>query len=77
MHMKIEINHPENISPTPRNLSDPLNKLNITEMILTRPEKIPTLPKASSLLKKNLNSSRKNLNLPEKLPLPKNSITIT
>ena len=26
---------------------------------------------------KNLNPSRKNLNFPEKLPIPKNSITIT
>ena len=77
MHMKIEINHPENISPTPRNLSNPLNKLNTTEMIPTRPEKSQTLPKASPPLQKNLNPSRKNLNLPEKLPLPKNSITIT
>ena len=74
MHMKIEINHPENISPTPRNLSNPLNKLNTTEMI---PKKFQTLPKASPHLQKNLNPSRKNLNLPEKLPLPKNSITIT
>ena len=76
--MKIEINHPENISPTPRNLSNPLNKLNTTEMIPTRPEKIPnTSESISTPPKKNLNPSRKNLNLPEKLPLPKNSITIT
>ena len=40
MHMKIEINHPENISP-PRNLSIPLNKLNTSEIIPTPPEKIP------------------------------------
>ena len=77
--MKIEINHPENISPTPRNLSNPLNKLNTTEMIPTRPEKIPNTSESISMapLQKNLNPSRKNLNLPEKLPLPKNSITIT
>ena len=37
--MKIEINHPENISPPPRNLSNPLNKLNTTEIIPTPPEK--------------------------------------
>ena len=74
MHMKIEINHPENISPAPRNLSNPLNKLNTTVMI---PKKSQTLSKASPHLQKNLNPSRKNLNLPEKLPLPKNSITIT
>ena len=78
--MKIEINNPENISPPPppRNLSNPLNKLNTTEIIPTPPEKkSQTLPKASPPLQKNLNPSRKNLNLTEKLPLPKNSITIT
>ena len=37
--MKIEINLPENISP-PRNLSNPLYKLNTTEIIPTPPEKI-------------------------------------
>ena len=78
MHMKIEINHPENISPPPpRNLANPLNKLNTTEIIPTPPEKIQTLPKASPFLQKNLNLSRKILNFPEKIPLPKNSITIT
>ena len=77
--MKIEINHPENISPPPpRNLSNPLNKLNTTEIIPTPPEKIQTLPKASHApLRKKVNPSRKNLNFPEKLPLPKNSITIS
>ena len=75
--MKIEINHLENISPPPRNLLNPLNKRNTTEMITTPPQKISqTLPKASPPLQKNLNFSGKNLNLPEKL-LPKNSITIT
>ena len=58
MHMKIEINHPENISPTPRNLSNPLNKLNTTEMIPTRPEKIPNTSESSSISPKNLNPSR-------------------
>ena len=48
MHMKIEINHPENISPTPRYLSNPLNKLNTTEMIPTRPEKIPNTSESIS-----------------------------
>ena len=48
MHMKIEINHPENISPTPRNLSNPLNKLNTMEMIPTRPEKIPNTSESIS-----------------------------
>ena len=75
--MKIEINHPENIPPPPRNLANPLNKLNTTEIIPTPPKKSQTLPKASPRLKKNLNPSRKNLNFTEKLPLPKNSITIT
>ena len=53
----MEINH-----PPPRNLSNPLNKLNTTEIIPP--------------LQKNLNPFRKNLNLTEKLPLSKNSITI-
>ena len=75
----LEINHTENISPPPRNLSNPLNKLNTTEMIPSPPppKKSQTLPKVSPPLQKNLNTSWKNLNLPEKLPLPKNSITIT
>ena len=48
MHMKIEIYHTENISPTPRNLSNPLNKLNTTEMIPTPPEKIPNTSESMS-----------------------------
>ena len=76
--MKIEINHPENISPPPpRNHSNPLNKLNTTEIIPTPPEKIPNTSESISTPPKNLNPSRKNVILPEKLPLPKNSITIT
>ena len=75
--MKIEINHPENISPPPRNLSNPLNKRNATEIIPTPPEKIPNTSESISTPQKNLNPSRKNLNLTEKRPLPKNSITIT
>ena len=77
--MKIEINHPENIFPTLRNLSNPLNKLNTTEMIPTRPEKIPNTSESifTPLKKFKPPPPRKNLNLPEKLPLPKNSITIT
>ena len=80
--MKIEINHPENISPPPppppRNLSNPLHKLNTTEIIPTPPEKILNTSKsASPTPQKNLNPFQKNLNLPEKLPLPKNSIAIT
>ena len=75
--MKTEINHPENIFPLPRNLLNPLNKLNTTEIIPTPPEKFPNTSESISIPTKNLNPSRKNLNFPEKLPLPKNSITIT
>ena len=46
--MKIEINHPENISPPLRNLSNPLNKLNTTEIIPTPPEKIPNTSESIS-----------------------------
>ena len=48
MHMKIEINHPENIFPRPRNLLNPLNKLNTTEIIPTSPEKIPNTSESIS-----------------------------
>ena len=76
--MKIEINHPENIFPPPPEIfSNPLNKLNTTEIILTPPEKIPNTSERISTPPKNLKPSRKNLNLPKKLSLPKNSITIT
>ena len=71
MHMKIEISHPENISLPPRNLLNPLNKLNTTEIIPTPPENSQTLPKASPPLQKNLNPSWKNLNFPENSPSPK------
>ena len=46
-------------------------------MVPTPPEKIPNTSDSISTPPKNLNPSRKNLNLLEKLPLPKNSITIT
>ena len=75
--MKIEINLPENISPPPRNLPNPLNKLNTTEIIPTPPEKISNTSESISTPPKYLNPSRKSLNLTEKLPLSKNSITIT
>ena len=65
------------IPPPPRNLSNPLNKLNTTEIIPTLPEKIPNTSESISNPPKILNPSRKNLNFPEKLPLPKNRITIT
>ena len=76
MHMKIEINHPEKSLP-PRNLSNPLNKLNTTEIIPTPHEKILNTSESISTPPKNLSPSRKNLNIPEKILLPKNSITIT
>ena len=78
--MKIEINHPENISPPPKkNLSNPLNKLNTTEIIPTPPEKNPKHFRKHLHPSKKIKprASRKNLNLTEKLPLSKNSITIT
>ena len=71
MHKKMEINHPENIPPPPRNLSNPLNKLNTTEIITTPPEKIPNTSEASPPLQKYLKPSRKNINVHEKLPSPK------
>ena len=78
MYMKIEINHPENIFPPPPQKSlKPWNKVNTTEIISTLPEQIPNTSESISTPQKNLNPSLKNLNLPEKLPLPKNSITIT
>ena len=77
MHMKIEINHPENTPPPSRNLSNPLNKLNNTEMIPTPPEKIPNTSESISTPPKKFKPLPENLNLPGKLLLPKNSITIT
>ena len=77
--MKIEINHPENISLPP----PPQKSFKSPEQTQHHGNPNPsrtnpkTLPKASPPLQKNLNPSRKNLNLTEKLPLPKNSITIT
>ena len=54
MHMKIEINHPENISPPPSEIFQiPLNKLNTTEMIPTPPEKIPNTSESISNPQKN------------------------
>ena len=76
--MKIEINHPENISPPPqKSFKSPEQ----TQHPGNNPNPSRKNPKhfrlASPPLQKNLNPSRKNLNLTEKLPLPKNSITIT
>ena len=46
-------------------------------MIPTRPEKIPNTSESISTPPKKFKPLPENLNLPEKLPLPKNSITIT
>ena len=70
MHMKIEINHPENISPTPRNLSNPLNKLNTTEMIPTRPEKIPNTSESISTPPKKFKPLPEKSHSPWKTPPP-------
>ena len=79
MHMKIEINHPKNVSLPPKKIFKSSEQ---TQHHGNNPkppsrEKIPKLPKASPALQKNLNPSRKNLNFPEKLSFPKNSTTIT
>ena len=74
MHMKIEINHPENIStppPPPQKSFKSPEQLNTTEIIPNPPENIPNTSESISTPPKNLNPSRKNLNLLEKLPLPK------
>ena len=70
MHMKIEINHPENISPTPRNLSNPLNKLNTTEMIPTRPEKILNTSESISTPPKKFKPLPEKSQSPWKTPPP-------
>ena len=57
--MKIEINHPENTPPPHRNLSNPLKKLNTTEIIPTPPEKIPNTSEIISTPPKNLNPPEK------------------
>ena len=57
--------------PPHRNLSNPQNKLNTTEIIPTPPEKNP------KHFRNHLHPSWKNLNLPDKLLLAKYSITIT
>ena len=75
--MKIEINHPENISPPPQKYFKSPEQTQHHGIIPTSPEKIPNTSESISTPPKNLNPSRKNLNLIEKLPLPKNSITIT
>ena len=65
--MKIEINHPGNISlPPPPKFSNPLHKLNTTEIIPIPPEKIANTSESISM-----QPSKKFK------PLPKNSITIT
>ena len=73
MHVKIEINHPENISiPPPKKKSFKSPE---------QPQHFGNNPSPSRKnhkhFRKHLHPSRKNLNFPEKLPIPKNSITIT
>ena len=76
--MKIEINYPENISPPPKKSFKSPEQ---TQHHGNNPNPSRKNPKHFRKhlhpSQKNLNPSRKNLNLPEKLPLPKNSITIT
>ena len=76
--MKIEINHPENISPNPQKSFKSPEQTQHHGNDLNPSRKNPKhFRKHLHPSKKNLNLSRKNLILPEKLPLPKNSITIT
>ena len=79
--MEIEINHLENISiassPNQKSFKSPEQTQHHGNDPNPSRKKSQTLPKASPPLQKHLNPSRKNFNLPEKLPLPKNSITIT
>ena len=76
--MKIEINHPENISPPPqKSFKSPeqtQHHRNNPNPFLRNPKHFR---KHLNHSPKNLNPSQKNLNLPEKLSLPKNCITIT
>ena len=73
MHMKIEINHPENISPLPpqKSFKSPEQTQHHGNNRNSSRKKFKTLPKASPPLQNNLNPSGKNLNLPEKLLPPK------
>ena len=76
--MKTEISHPENIPPPPRYLLNPLNKPNTTEIIPTPPKKIPNTCESISTPPKRFKPLLEKSQLPcRKLPLPKNSITIT
>ena len=77
--MKIEINHPEN-NPPQKSFKSPEQ----TQHHGNNPNPSRKNPKhfrkhlhPKIFIQKNLNPSRKNLNLTEKLPLSKNSITIT
>ena len=72
--MKIEINHPENISPLPQKSFKSPEQTQHHGIIPTPLEKIPNTSESITTPPKNLNPSRKHLNLPEKLPLPKNSM---
>ena len=70
MHMKVEINHPENTPPpTHRNLSPEQTQHHGNNHNPSR--------KNPKHFRNHLHPSRKNLNLPDKLLLAKYSITIT
>ena len=72
MHMKIEINNPENILPSQKSPEQTQHHGNNPNH--SRKNFKPFLKHIHPSQKI---SSRKNLNLPEKLSLPKNSIPIT
>ena len=72
MHMKIEINHPENTPPPPTQKSSKSPEQ--TQHYGNNPN--PSR-KNSKHFRNHLHPSRKNLNLPDKLFLAKYSITIT
>ena len=79
--MKIEINHPKNISlpPPQKSFKSPEQTQHHGNNPNPLPsEKIPKLPKACiSSTQKKFKPSRENLNFTEKFPFPKNSINIT
>ena len=66
MHMKIEINHPENISipPPKKNLLNPLNKLNTSEIIPAPLEKITNTSESISTPSKKFKPLQEKSQLP-------------
>ena len=76
--MKIEINLPENISPPPqKSFKSPKQTQHHGNNPNPSRKNLKHFRKHLHPSKNILNPSRKNLNLTEKLPLSKNSITIT